>query len=393
MRIPVKKLGASKFPLFFLVTYAILLLSTNLNTFAQVEKLEVGPFKLGGAVRANLFYKDWNHLERLDLDTVRLNLEFEMQDFIGSAEYRYYYYQDIERSTHMLHHSWLGYRFTESDQIHLGVHQVPFGILPYASHNWFFQLPYYVGLEDDYDLGAKYIHQDDNWNFHLAYYAEDEGHYNGRSNDSARYSYDLVTEGLAQNEEKNQFNLRYAYTWTHSENHASELGVSLQLGQIHNRLTHDDGNQYAVALHLNETWNRWNAMFEIIRYENSLRNPIGQRDDFVLMGAYDFPYQVASSASIYTVGIGYTIPIKDSFVDSVTFYDDFSFMHKDKADFLSSWQNVVGASVSAGNFFIYFDVASGRNHSWLGPDWTESFSSGGDDNWHTRFNINIGFYI
>ena len=145
MNISVKKLCDCKF-LLFLIAYGFLLLSTDLSTCAQVKKLEVGPFKLGGAVRTNLFYKDWSESKRMDLDTIRLNLEFEMQNLIGSAEYRYYYYQDLDCDTHMIHHGWLGYRFAESDEIQFGVHQVPFGIIPYASHNWFFQLPYYVGL-------------------------------------------------------------------------------------------------------------------------------------------------------------------------------------------------------------------------------------------------------
>ncbi len=376
---------------FFFQIFLLALMVNDGN--AQIDKLDIGPFRLGGAARANVFHKDWNHSDRLELDTLRLNLEFEWEKFIGSAEYRYYYYQDSHQDTHMLHHGWLGYRFSEEDEIQLGIHQVPFGIIPYASHNWFFQLPYYVGLEDDYDLGAKYNHQDDNWNLQLAYYALDEGHYHGESSDSARYSYDLVVEDDDTNEEKNQFNLRYAYTWTHSDNHSTELGASLQYGKVYNRTTHDNGNQYAGALHLNEKWTQWNVMLELVRYEYSLRNPAGMNEDYVLMGAYDFPYQVASSASIYTAGISRTFPLDNAMVDSVTLYDDFSFMDKDENNYFDSWQNVVGASVSAGNFFIYFDLASGRNHAWIGPDWTEAFSAGGDDEWHTRFNINIGFYI
>ncbi|MBZ0256702.1 hypothetical protein K8I31_11610, partial [bacterium] len=321
------------------------------------------------------------------------NVEFEWENLIGSAEYRYYYYFDYDQDTSFLHHGWLGYKLTDQDQIHLGVHQVPFGILPYASHNWFFQLPYYVGLEDDYDLGVKYIHQDDNWNLQLAYYAEDEGNYIGDSEDSARYSYDLVAEGASQNIEENQFNIRYAYTWEHSEGHSTELGVSLQLGQVHNRAANDDGNQYAAGLHVNEYWNQWNLMAEIIRYEYSLRNPPGVGNDFVLMGAYDFPYEVASRANLYTIGLSYTIPVEHEYIDSVTLYDDFSILDKDQSRFADSFQNVVGASVSAGNFFIYFDIASGKNQPWLGPIWTDALSSGGDDEWYTRFNINIGFYI
>lgn len=386
-------MGQKQFTYLFRVVFIIIFYYMSNDSFAKIDKFDLGPIKIGGALRSNVFYKDWSHSKRTDLDTIRVNADYEWKNLTGSVEYRYYYYQDIKEDTHFIHHAWVGYQFTDEDQIHLGVHQVPFGIIPYASHNWFFQLPYYVGLEDDYDLGLKYIHQHENWNFQFAYYPEDEGHYFGNSNDSARYSYDVVVEGLDRNEEKNQFNLRYAYTWEYSEGHQTELGTSFQFGQVHNRTINDNGFQYAVGLHATHTWNRWNIMAEIIRYEYSLENPIGISDDYVLMGAYDFPYRVASQANVYTIGASYTIPLETPMFDSITFYDDFSYLDKDKRSFLDSWQNVIGSSLSAGNFFIYFDVASGRNHPWLGPVWTDAFYLGGDDNWHTRFNINIGFYI
>ena len=76
---------------------------------------------------------------------------------IGSFEYRYY--RDKHADGHdyfVLHDAWIGARISEY-QLQAGVTKVPFGILPYASHNWFFQLGYYVGLEDDCDLGVKYL--------------------------------------------------------------------------------------------------------------------------------------------------------------------------------------------------------------------------------------------
>jgi hypothetical protein len=58
----------------------------------------------------------------------------------------------------MLKQGWLGYNLNEKDQIHLGLTQVPFGIQQYNSHNWF-SMAYYVGLEDDHDMGFKYTQE------------------------------------------------------------------------------------------------------------------------------------------------------------------------------------------------------------------------------------------
>lgn len=381
---------------FYPVLFLLLIALCPGHAAAQIKPIEIGPFDLGGAFRANYFYKDWEAdagAGEIDLDTIRVNLDLEYENLLGSAEYRYYYYHTSNHSTHFLHHGWLGWKFSDTDQVHAGVHQVPFGILPYASHNWFFQLPYYVGLEDDYDLGVKWIHQDAPWNMQLAYYNQDEGHYFGRSDDSARYSYDPVIEDGAFNEERHQFNVRTTYTFTPQENVSHELGASLQGGLIPNRMTNRDGHHIAGALHLNSTWEQWNWMNQLTVSTYDLENPPGTLDTFVTMGAYDFPYNTASEFVIVSTGLSYTLPVEIPLIDSITLYDDFSYMHKFEDGFDDTIQNVLGAAIASGNWYIYIDLAQGRNQPWIGPVWTDALSSGGDNNWHTRFNINIGFYF
>ena len=39
----------------------------------------------------------------------------------------------------------------------MGLTTVPFGILPYTGNNYFFNLNYYAGLEDDADMGIRMI--------------------------------------------------------------------------------------------------------------------------------------------------------------------------------------------------------------------------------------------
>ena len=39
----------------------------------------------------------------------------------------------------------------------MGLTTVPFGILPYTGNNYFFNLSYYAGLEDDADMGDKIL--------------------------------------------------------------------------------------------------------------------------------------------------------------------------------------------------------------------------------------------
>lgn len=350
------------------------------------EGFYLGPLRIGGALRTNYTYKDWDPdfkgAGELALDTARINLDLETSSFMGSFEYRYY--RDKFADGHdysMLHHGWLGWKFDDQHEVQVGVQRVPFGILPYASHNWFFQLPYYVGLEDDHDLGIKYIQKSEGWDLRVAYYRRDEGHYVGESDDSARYSYDLVREGDEGNRERDQVNLRLAHTFDHSEDFTTELGLSLQWGRVPNTNTSDNGHQWAEALHINGNYGRWNVMLQALRYEYHLKNSpsldASPEGDFVTMGAFDSSYHVASKANIYTVGLAYKLPIDRWGIDSLTFYNDFSAMIKDASGFADSFQNVLGCGISAGRLYIYIDWAVGRNHPWIGGDYTDGLADGG----------------
>ena len=47
----------------------------------------------------------------------------------------------------MLKQGWIAYDLNNASELQLGLTQVPFGITQYNSHNWFFSLNYYIGLE------------------------------------------------------------------------------------------------------------------------------------------------------------------------------------------------------------------------------------------------------
>ncbi len=361
---------------------------------------------VGGALRYNLFYKDWDGQDAnndkagdMAFDTFRLNTDAEYRGLKMSAEYRFY------SGYNMLHHGYVGYKFSDNTETQLGVHQVPFGIQSYASHNWFFGIPYYIGFEDDYDLGIKTIVSKGPMKLHLAFYKNDEGNYTGDSIDSARYSYDVVTtdeselgyagiEGTRANEETNQFNAKLTYQWNHSETSNTEIGFSAEYGQLYNSITEDMGDHSAAAVHLNGTYGRFNLMLEGIYYEYCPENPEGQSDKFVVMGAYDFPYKVAAEGMVYVVNLSYKVPINKGPIQAVTFYNDYSYLDKDDDDFEDSSQNVLGFMVSANPLYIYFDIAGGENQAWLGPNYGSAFAEGNPDaEWEFRYNVNIGYYF
>ena len=366
-----------------------------------------GQFHLGGALRFNYFVKSWDQANRdkygeFAFDTFRVNADGSYEAIDVSLEYRFY------AGYNMLHHGFFGYTFSQESgretQLQVGVMKKPFGLLPYASHNWFFDVTYYLGMEDDYDLGVKILLPRNKLDLQLAFFKTDEGHYTGDSIDSARYSYDVVRtdetelgglgiDGPRTNEEVNQFNGRLAYTFG-EDSRSAEIGLSGEYGGLYNRTTRKTGNHWATAIHFNGNYNRFNVMLETIRYGFRPENPTGQDDRFIVMGAYDAPYKVAARGAVYVANVAYTLPISVKWLDSIMFYSNYSYLGKNEPGFADSKQYVPGMLFTTGGLLTYVDFAMGKNHPWIGPNYGFALAEGDPAApWELRFNINIGYYF
>lgn len=380
--------------------------------------------QIGGALRFNYIRTNYEQggaplgtalRNDFTMDTWRLNINAESKGILMSFEYRFY----PTFNTHFIQHGWFGYNLTNHTQVQVGVSQVPFGNLKYASHSWWFQSPYYVGLEDDYDMGIKIRHKSSRWEGALAYYllAEPRGTsdpaYGPYS--AARYSYDVVPVPGNNNVERNHLNARGAYNFS-----GTKLGASLQYGQIFNLTTNNLGHQTAGAIHLDGNYGRFNVKAEYLRYHYSnVRNDVGELLNVVQMGAYGFgTYDVAASASMHVIGVSYSLPLNVGPVSDITFYNDYTYTNKrgkgqlngGSYRFVNTEQNVLGALVSAGKLYTYIDWAAGKNHPWLteyfggsalgaghGIDPSKPISNTNlpnpDPKWNSRFNINMGYYF
>ena len=132
-----------------------------------------------------------------------------------------------------VHHAYFSFNISEALDLHLGIHQVPFGILPYASHSFWFGATYYLGFEDDYDTGLKLLYKSNAWDFQAAFYKNSEYVNSSRY---GRYSFDLVTSDDQQNEEVNQLNIRIAHDIKLANSdivapHSSSTPITLILGK------------------------------------------------------------------------------------------------------------------------------------------------------------------
>lgn len=369
---------------------------------------------VGGAVRYNLFYTDYGggfneNDAQFTIDTWRINFTADWKNIGLNFEYRFY----PTFNTHFIKQGWLEYNASENTQIQLGVTQVPFGNLQYNSHNWWFQLPYYLGLEDDHDMGIKVTHQTGNWSIAAAYFmqAEPAGPAYGAASfgigGSGRYSYDIIPitggspwdyvlgpgETPQSNQERNQWNVRTTYNFQHAGGN-TEVGVSGQLKAIYNQVLDDKEWSPAVSAHLDGNYGNFNVKAQYTYYDYAARDDDNRSVDYVYMAAYGDPYAVASEGSIYTLGVSYSYDVDWGPVSNLNFYNNYSLLRKANDDFFNTHQNVLGVLVTAGQLYTYFDIASGYNHPWLTSNFGEGLAQGVEDaRINTRFNINLGYYF
>ncbi len=148
-------------------------LEPELLVVEEQQKEPESSVNFGGAVRVNYTYEDYDddNADRggdFDFDLFRIDVSGNYQDLIFSAQYRWFEYMNV------IQHAWIGYNFDDKQQGKIGVTQVPFGMLTYASNNYFFSSNFYLGLEDDHDMGLNYTYKGDNNQIDFAFYKNDE---------------------------------------------------------------------------------------------------------------------------------------------------------------------------------------------------------------------------
>ncbi|SFT03165.1 hypothetical protein SAMN04487906_2617 [Zhouia amylolytica] len=361
--------------------------------------------KFGGALRFNYIYSSWKPEQKQQggdfmYDMFRVNAKASYLGIKLNAEYRLY---SDEFGGGVLKQGWLSYSFNENDQIHIGLTQVPFGIQQYNSHNWFFNIGYYIGLEDDHDIGVKFIHEkEEGFNYQIAFFKNAEAIAFGGNSDVSysRYSYDVSSmdidgDGVLdyRNKEINQFNFKFNYKLNHGD-FRHQMGAYAQYGGLYNLDTKEVGSHHGYGVFYELDFKKINIKSELLHYTKSPKNPESERSELFAMAAYGAPYLVASKADMATLAIAYTLPVNWKPIQSLQFYNDFGYIKKSVQGFADSYMNVTGIGIAAGHLYTYIDFAAGKNHSWLGGNFIDDFAQGTPDaKWEARFNINIGYYF
>ncbi len=342
-----------------------------------------GPsFDLGGAVRFNYGWLDYGPTSGLQPELVRIDAKGSAGPAFFSLQYRWYDGFDT------VHHAYAGWKLgdgrngVESD-IRAGIQQVPFGLLPYASHSFWFGSGYYLGIEDDYDLGVVWQRGDGTHQWHAGVFAGDEY---GTGANYDRYSFDVATTEDLPYRERERAIVRYENTrdWNGAD---LALGASAFVGRIENRL---DGRTYdhtGAAVH--GQWSRGQTTVQAQWARYHYDNP----ESRVALSAFMFPFEIAAEADVPTFNVAYELP-RSGWFDTVTCYNNLSATLPvgDDPTLRDSVQNVTGCSFGKGPMLTYVDWIAGKN-MWFAGGPGIGIRDPQNEGWHSRLNVNIGFYF
>ena len=344
--------------------------------------------KFGGAIRLNYSLKDYDDKNKdrfgdFGFEVFRINVDIDYKDIFLSVEQRWY------ESFNAIHHAYFGYHINKTMDVQIGVNQVPFGISPFAAHSFWFNATYYLGFEDDYDTGVKFIYDTNLWNIQAAFYKNSEYINSTRY---GRYSFDLVTDDIQTNEEVNQFNLRSIYKLKTNQDLIMNLGLSVEYGEIYNQTTTKKGNRHAFAIHNNAFYKNWNLHLQWIDYEFNPKNPEDISTKTIQFGAFMFPFMASSKANIYTFNLAKELKINGKYIDKIKLYSNLSLVNPKKNYGSTSKQFVFGTTLIKRGLYAYFDYIFGQN-MWFSGGPGIGLKHPDENAWKSRLNINLGYYF
>ena len=117
-------------------------------------------------------------------------------------------------------------------------------------------------------------------------------------------------------------------------------------------------------------------------------------DSFVILGAFGYPYPVASKGDIYIANLSYDIPGTLGPLGGFKLYNDYSILRKRVGNYKISVQNVSGLSFSSGKWVFYADFMLGKHHPYLSPDGGGLASTSSvHDGYTRRINLQAGYYF
>ena len=377
----------------FLTILALFVFSvTMLSQDEKKEEKKKISLDIGGALRYNYNYSSWKpnqkkrggdfgfEVFRITVDAVYDKWEFKLD--------QRFYVQAFGGA--FLKYGWAQYNFNEKSHFKLGLIPAYFGVQQFNSHSWFFQLPFYLGFEDDHDMGVSYDFENKKVQLDVGFYKNAETLTFGDNQpiSDSRYNYDFS----GRNREINQLNVRFNYKF--GKQLVQKIGFSSQVGGIWNIDTQEVGRHAAIGLQYEGDYKNLNIKAQVFTFNNQAKNAEGESRDLIEMTAYGAPYNTAAKGSMYSFSLAYSFSVSWGPITSLQVYNDYTYFDKAVSEWEDTQMNVLGMLISAHPLYVYVDYALGKNQPWLGPQWTDALTVGDKTNgWESRFNINFGYYF
>jgi len=372
------------------LTLALLFISafaTPLLAQRHTDLLE-GEDRLGVTTMMYYTYQDWSETLKnkggeFRFDSFRLWAQTELTDhFNASAQYRLY------DGWQTPHHLWVGYQYATSN-LKLGQTWVPFGI-HYAPYDDWGNIPYYVGLEDDYDYGLTWEYMPESpIQLNLGFFKNQQL----ASDSRMRYDTDIfsgspgsddIIANRKANEETNQLNARFAWTVPVGDGDL-ELALSGLWGQIYNQETTDFGTRQAYAAHANLSSGPWHAFLQGTTYDYTQKLPESAgpaANDWLNVASWNFAYEIPRKANLLSTGAAY-----DLNGEKLTIHANYSRLSGGTAE-ADSWLWTGGLRSFWENVDVFLEAYYGRND----PQLSGEASGYGRDADQTDFRIDLRFF-
>lgn len=298
---------------------------------------------------------------------------------------------------------YIGYDFSSNWTGQIGVVNQPLGAGvdgAYYDNSFLSDVPLWLGLANNPDMGAKAIYKTDNLELVFSFMKNPEFK---SGNPNARFRPDVVDQGTlsasasptgsafaANVEPINTFGGGGAYTIHFGDDVSTQFGVNGQAGQYYDLANNSSGgDHWAAAAFINHKQGPFALTLQALSYSRNLNAsavPAGQTRDSILLSDGKL---TPASGDVYSGRVSYTIPVDLGVFKQMMLYDDYDYLNSGSDDQFTSDNaqfNIAGVRLTTGHFYTWVSVLSGKNANFAnaGPS---------DGNWHTQFNVVGALYF
>jgi hypothetical protein len=297
----------------------------------------------------------------------------------------------------ILRQGWIQYAWKDNS-IAIGHLNVPWGRHLFSSSSWWFTLGWYSTVEDDYDYGVRYTKDTERYRLDVGYYFRDQIGFGGDAN---RWDSDITPFGEQQNREVSSAAVRGVYKLGHREGMRSEFGAVVQAGLLPNVATNELGYRWLAQLMYNGSYKGWKPVVQATRHEFRPKNPaeidgVPVDSRVVRISQFGGFRDVAAKYWLCNFNLAREIPFTRKYFNALVPYVEYSLFLKDEAAFPDSHLITAGLQIHLGPIWIWLDLLTGKNATYLNDSLANSALAGGSNRsgrWEHQTNLQIQYYF